>query len=431
MKKILPATFLLVILLIILLILSGWYFHASAERAFRAYLLKTTEASETKIFRLELQHYQKTIFGAKATLKINSDYPMIAEYVENVELVAKLLNGPIFITKNGISTGSSRWFITMDESKLSDIEKESMRDTFPQLLPRAIIRTDFAKKVHYSAMLQTRSVALDVVGILDLATKDNTGSVLLQNLYYELFDARIKIEQISIDYQQQKAMEPVYKPSTIDVIIPRLVIEHKKFDNPIELTVEATGNISQTETNLDGFTKVTLKQLGHKEIPVDEANVTLMLKGVSSEGFLRYSQKQADLENLKQQAQWSLQEKGEFPEGQDQIWELYNEIEEKSLLLPSIILNEMFDEESLIQVKAESQGSSGKSELAGAFKSIETITPKSSKKGGGGFNTLVSVLQGEARIKLDKDLFQYIQNFSPLKQSEFLLILKDSKLLMQ
>ncbi|HIQ14398.1 MAG TPA: hypothetical protein EYH38_02345 [Leucothrix sp.] len=215
---------------------------------------------------------------------------------------------------------------------------------------------------------------------------------------------------------------------------------------------------------MNGYSKINLKMMGGKQqsdnkIPIDKASFSIFLKGLSSDGFLRYSELEAELDNLKQQAQWSLQENGEFPEGQDQIWQLYDEIDENIQRLPSIILNELFNKDSRIQLKAESLNSSGQSELIGELRRIDASTQmilknqnenplmqkaqirdriifksqneKSLKKGGGGFNTLLSTLHGNARVKLDADLFLFLQNYSPIKQSEFKLMLKDSKLLMQ
>lgn len=434
MKKLLSSAFLLLILLFILLVLSGWYFNASAEQVFREYLSKTSEVSGRKLFRIELQSYNKTLFGAKANLKISSDIPIIAEQLSSIEVVAKLLNGPLFVTKNGVSMGSSRWFVSLDESNLSDVEKENISILFPEFLPNIIIRTDFERKVHYSSRLHTNITQLDVKGLFDLTTENNAGNAVLQNFQYDSQYGKFLAESVSVNYQHQRGITSAYNPGTVAISIPKLIIDHKGVDGPIKLALNITNNISQTDQYLDSFSRVKIQQLGDQQIPLEKATISLMLKGLSSKGFLRFSAKQAELDNLKQQAQWSLQEVGEFPEGQDQIWQLHNEIDEKSRLLPSIILNEMISEDSVIQLKAESQNISGKSELMAEFKRINASaasTEKSIEKEGGGFYTLLSLLQGKANIKLDKKFYSFLQNFLPIKQSEFQLILTDSKLLMQ
>jgi len=465
MKKIFSAIFLLVILLFILWALSGWYFGASAEQVFKTYLQNNSEHSAKQTFRLELQDYRKTIFGAKARLKISSDIPVIAEKMGEIELVAKLLNGPVFITKNGISMGSFRWFIAVDESSFTEAEKENIRAIFPSLLPRLIIRTDFEKNVHYSSTkFQTSFADMNIAGMFNSKTKNNSGKLHLQNFHYEFLLNQFFAEEININYHRLKRNTPAYKPGNTIVTIPKLQIKLKGLNKPVSLVLDATSSLSHTDGFLNGYSKINLKMMGGKQqndnkIPIDKASFSIFLKGLSSDGFLRYSELEAELDNLKQQAQWSLQENGEFPEGQDQIWQLYDEIDENIQRLPSIILNELFNKDSRIQLKAESLNSSGQSELIGELRRIDASTQmilknqnenplmqkaqirdriifksqneKSLKKGGGGFNTLLSTLHGNARVKLDADLFLFLQNYSPIKQSEFKLMLKDSKLLMQ
>ena len=461
MNKIFSSLFLLIILIFILWALSGWYFGASAEQAFKAYIQSNAENSAKQTFRLELLDYHKSIFGAKAKLKISSDIPVIAEKMGEIELIAKLLNGPLFITKNGVSMGSFRWFVAANEANFTEAKKENLRAIFPHLLPRLIIRTDFAKNVHYSSKFQTNLADINLQGMVNSETKNNSGKLLLQNFHYDFLPNQIFAEKININYHRLKRNTPAYKPGNTIVNIPVLQIKIDGLKQTLKLALDATSSISQTNGYLNGYSKIKLKRLagksvdskkqstkqGDKKIPVDKASFTVFLKGLSSEGFLRYSELEAELDNLKQQAQWSLQENGEFPEGQDQIWQLYNEIEEISQRLPSIILNQMLNENSRIQFKAESLNSSGKSELIGELKSIKVNTHKSNngilknqnekfliqkslKKEGDGFNILLSKLQGKAQVKLDADLFLFLKNFSPIKQSEFKLLLKDSKLLM-
>lgn len=456
MKKAFLVVLLLTLLIFTLFAVSGWYWGREAEKSFKSYLQNSSEISARKVFRLELQDYQKTLFGARARLKISSDIPSIAEKIGEIELIAKLLNGPVFITKRGVSTGVFRWFITVDKSRLTGESRENLRAIFPDLSPWFILRADFSKKLHYSSFLQTDIGNIKVVGIIDPATEDNKGKAFWENAFYKQSNYELIAEKVTINYQRQKRNTPAYTPGNTQITIPMLKIRLNSVKEPIELKLEAISSISQIDGFLNGYSKIKFEllneiQFPEKTIPIDKIDLSVMLKGISSQGFLRYSELQSELDNLNLQAQWSLQENGEFPEGQDQIWQLYNEIDENAQLLPTIIVDELLNKDSLIQFKAEAFNSqsnaSEHSELAGILTSLDKELigsdqlsganlwmlqdQKSLKKGGGGLNTLLSNIQGNAQVNLESKLFLFLQNFSAIRQSEFKLILKDSKLLMR
>ena len=458
-KKILSASFLLVILFTILLALSGWYFGASAQQTLKTYIEHNSKTGKRSLYLLELISYKKTVFGAKASIKVSSDIPLIAEKLGEIKLNARLLNGPLFVTKNGISTGRFRWFMRVDEASLSGAEKDSFRAIFADTPPYIIVRSDFEGNLHYSAKLPASFARIDMTGIYDLAKNEHNGKLKIKDFHYDFPPTQISAEALDIDYrltEKHQAVADAAEESlsaststststsssallsatkTIKASIPHLQLKLNGI-KPISLALESNSKISLSAQQLNAFSKVTLKQLGKSDIPVEKANLSLLLKNLSSEGFLRFNQLQAELDNLRQQVQWSLQEKGEYPEGQDQIWQLYNRIDEDSERMPSILLNDLFNKDSLIQFRVEATNHADKSELRGELQSINSDTSaKYIKKGGDGLVTLLSILQGEARVKLKGDLYDYLQknlpNFLVKSKSEFELLLKDSKLLMR
>jgi len=394
--------------------------------------------------------FRSTVFGAKAKIKISSDIPFISEKMGEVNLIAKLLNGPVFITKNGTSMGLSRWYVKVDQSELSDAKKELLKAIFPDALPRLIIRTDFEKNIHYEAKVHTRFAKIDVQGVFYSKAENNIGKAQVADFHFEVnhspYQSQLLAKQVLIDYQRQKRSNPAYKPGKIEINIPKLVITSNGLIKPLKISVAANSSLRETDGYLNGFSKISMelldgKQQEGRDIPINKASLSIMLKGLSSESFLRYSEVMAELDNLKQQAQWSLQENGEFPEGQDQIWQLYHQIEESNQQLPSLVLNDLFNKNSEIQLTVETENTLDQSSLEGRFTSVSVTNAtdvksslnneKNLKKGGGGYRMLLSNLEGQAQVHLDKKLFEFVQNFSSIRQSEFRLVLKDSKLLMQ
>jgi len=412
MKKLISSFVIVIALLIIFWGLAGWYLGEKAEREFKAYLQHDSQLVGKKLFRAELLSYKKNLKGANAKLLISSDYPLLSERLNDFELDVKLLNGPVFITKSGIDVGSSHWVLHLAES-------EKLSEFFPENFPAATVRVDFEKKAHYQSVVQTEFGKSLITGIFDLKTEDNRGAVTLSNFNYGVSPNMISADGFKFSYQHQKAITTNYKPGTAAVQITDLKISHKKLSQPLLVDLKANSNISLKSNNLSGFIKADINNKNTNSYPFETAKISLLFNGLSADGFIAYNEANAELENLKQQAEWVLEESGEFPEGQDQIWELYDRIEKSTEKLPQTLV--ALGKNSSMQIKATTNYEGEASYLDGSIK-LEASNPD--------ITSWLALLDGEAKVKLDKGLYAKLKKLLPLNKPDFILQLKRNKVLM-
>jgi hypothetical protein len=422
MKKLLSAIIIIFIILLMLWAVVGWYFGSKTEQEFKGFLEESSQLAGKRLFRAELVSYKRTASGARASLDISSDYPLLNERLGELKLNVKLLNGPVFITHSGVSAGSSRWVLQVVDG--SDAVKE-YEELFPNSLPSAVVRVDFEEKAHYVAKLETSFARSLITGIFDLETQDNRGAIALKDFVLGERPNVISANNIQISYQHHKAITTRYKPGTASLQIKSLRIQYKQLLKSLVLDVKVNSNISLNENALSGFIKSDVRNVNtaaSDDFPIETAELSLFFKGLPADAFIAYSEANDDLDNLHQQAQWALEELGEVPEGQDQIWSLYDRIEESSNRLPKILAEQMHgDNKPLVQIKAVTHYQKSSSHLEGNI-NLNSENPK--------ISSWLSLLEGEAQVELDDALFEMVQTLLPITKPKFQLLLKDNKVLM-
>ncbi len=419
--------------MLILWAVAGWYFGSKAEKEFRVLLEASPQLAGKRFFRAELLSYQKTPSGAKARLGISSDYPVLIERMGDLELQVKLLNGPVFFTRSGVSVGSSRWvlkIVDVASNVIDGVEGEEelkeYEDIFPNGLPSAVVRVDFEQKAHYVAKFGTSFAESLVTGIFDLETQDNRGAITLKNLVLGVLPNTLIADNVQINYQHQKAITKRYKPGTVSLQVSSLKIKHQKLSAPLVLDVKMNSNISLNENALSGYLKSELRNMNISAntdgLPIETAELSVRFNDLPADAFMAFSEAKDDLDNLHQQAQWALEELGEVPEGQDQIWLLYDRIEESSNAFSNILADQIQPgDEPLIKLKATTHYKNTSSHLDGNIK-LESDHPK--------LSSWLSLLAGEAQVELDEALLERVKTLLPITKPKFRLLLKDNKVLM-
>ena len=363
---------LLFIVLIALWLSLGRYFGNQAEQAFNVYLQSHTEVLGEKLIRFELLNYRKKLMGAlgaTAQLRLSSDIPVVAELIGEVRITAQLLNGPIFITKQGVSTGSSRWVFKVDEANSSESDLENLRVLFPKAFPRVTVRTDFNYQAHYFSRLETRFAKLVLSGLYQFETdeqqENNHGSIQIENLQLGVSAQTIQAENISISYQQYgQAVSAGYKPGLTALRSPALIINHPYLKQAVEVSVVAKSDLSIDEGFLKGFVQLDLKQQKNTELPFDTAKLHLRFSGLSAAGVMAVSDAKAELDNLKQQINWTLEDMGEYPEGRDEIIRLNDNIQLAQKGLNTELLKKVFQgKDSVFEAEISSQQAANESKV--------------------------------------------------------------------
>jgi hypothetical protein len=423
MKKFISSSITLFILLTILWSASSWYFGAKAENNLKSILLENTALFGERLFRADLIDYRKTWLGANAILRISSDITFLSEQVGEFDLKVVLLNGPVFIDKSGLSLGTSRWTLQIDENNLTADQLQSLQSIFPESIPIADVRLDFKQKAQYFAKFKSFLGESQITGVFDLESEDNRGVIKLTNFSLGVYPIRVSSESINISYQHQKALTAAYKPGTSSMQIPAFEISHELLLDPVTISVKANSDIAIENNYLNGFVKVKINNNSVQPIPIKEAQITLQFNGLSSDSFIQLTEAKAELDNLQQQIQWVLEEQGEVPEGQDQIWQLQDQIDKASKQLPQALMQRVFNgEKSQVKLEVSSNNNSGSSSLSGLIKSADRFSES---------DKLISFLQLESKVNLDDDLFKFLKSHSVVNKKQFSLVIKKNKLLMQ
>lgn len=423
MKKTLSTLTTLLLFIIIIWSVSSWYFGREAEKSLRSLLRNNTQLNGENLITAELTDYKRTWVGANAILRFSSDNLIISERFGEYFVKANLLNGPVFLDDSGFSIGTSKWIIQPDVLNLSEVQLQDLKTNFPEVVPYASVRLDFKQKAHYVGEFETETGNTIVKGVVDLITENNRGSVDIKDFQWGDVPSMISAKNLTLSFQHQKDITEYYDPATANLYIPDLKISHEFLDEPLLINLKATSNILSKNNNLSGLINVEFNIKDIKKFPVKNAVFTLEYIKLVADTFLQFTEAKGELDNLQQQTQWLLEEQGEVPEGQDQIWQLQDQIKIATIEQPIKLMKSAFNNgESQIKLEIESHNNSGGSTLNGVIRPADSFTLS---------DKLLSYLKGEAKVNLDDELFEYLNSRTGLNKKQFLLSLKQNKLLMQ
>ncbi len=427
MKKFLSTLTIILIIFLALWMVLASYYGGKTEQEFKAFLQQSSQLVGKRLFRVELLSYKRTVSGAKAKLSISSDYPALSERMGELVANVKQLNGPFFITPSGVSIGSSHWALQVVDGGSGVIdgvgdEVYKHEDFFSRGLPSATVRVNFDGKAHYVIKGETDFFQSLITGVFDLATQNNRGEITVNKFSFGTLPNMISADIVNISFQHQKAITARYKPGTASLQVRALKINYENLPEPLILNVKMNSNLSLNKNSLNSFLKTDLKNIGVNNLPIERVELSLLFHGLAADTFVAFSEANEELDNLHQQVQWVLEELGEVPEGQDQLWLLYDRIEESSKIFPKLLAGNLTaNGENLIKFKATTYYKNTSSHLKGKIK-LESKNVK--------LNSWLSLLNGEAEVKLDQYLYQFIKKKLPITDPKFKLFLTDNQILM-
>ena len=432
--------YLLLFLLLVLLYLSlGRYFADQAEEAFRQYLYTHSKTPGEKLLRIELLNYDRTLLGARARLRLSSDIPVVAERIGEINIMAKLINGPVFLSRQGVSTGSSRWLFSIDKKNSTEAELANLRVIFPQQFPRIVVQTDFRHRANYFARLDTQLAQLRLSGFYQFETAEQTesnhGSIQIDKLHWGVPPKTLLAESIAISFQQNgAAVSAGYKPGLIAVRSPLVLIGHPLFKDKLSISLVAKSDLGIDAGLLNGFVQLNVKQSQqkNKELPFETARASLHFAGLSAEAIVALSESKAELDNLKQQVNWILEDMGEYPEGRDALFALNDKIKSAQMTLNQLLLNKILHgKDSKFRLEISTRQGENNSfirlNLAGkknkeknAYQSESALAP------------LLTTMDGEMTGRLSNQWQQYLTRLvNKLGKSDVLSLKKEFKVDLQ
>ncbi len=424
MKKSLSSLFILILLLILFWGASGWYFGADAQIQLKKYLHDLNQAPGEKLFRAELLEFDNLPFGGKARLRLYSDVTAINEMLGDIYLDASLLNGPLFISGKGVDLASTRWRLSINQTKLELSQRETLNNLFPDGWPEAMIMVDFDKQAHYRFSLQADAGVTMLNGVYDLDSGANHGEGFISKLNLNPGLFHLNSDEIRFNYQHEKNITPLFQPGVSHLSIPEFVLSHPRLGKIALLDVNGDVAI-QTSGKHDEFINLLfdmrIKTIQDKSnrIPVDQATLRISIENLSIPGLISISESKSEMDNLAQQIQWALEESGELPEGQDRIWSLNNQLQQKYKQFPLLVSRRLFppasekqsalsatgdQNQQFIQFKLMTQEGKQQSSLQGQMGLDLSGAQNAYKK----LNVTEYIL-GRGSVRLAKNMYRFIK----------------------
>ena len=411
--------------------ITQWFLGVDSEKKFKNVTHKIL--INKNILKIEQLNHQKSFTGAKSSLKLSSEVPFIRGVLK---LNVRRINGPFFIDKTGVSFGYSRWLLSSSVQQKSS----AVGDGDPQPLlvnhsTTAMIHRGFDKKLHY--VLKSRFGSIK--GSYDPESHLTQGVLALQNFSRKTFMGELMIGDTLINYQYKLPSKSKSTSTKITFQMPSLTINANKLTERWHLQMQGKGEFTIKNAVLSGFFDADIDSKS-SVIPLKKGYAKLSFKGVSIDGLFLVDDANRTLSALHQQVSWQLEEGGEFPEGQDQIWQSYDQINQLSRQLP-VLINEIFTADNSIQLKVVLKDSHEESKLTATLKiphpsKVNALQHSLFSKNGGDTATIILnglslLLAGDASVVLGDELFNVISQKTAINRKEFKLIWKENKLLMK
>lgn len=311
----------------------SWYCGNVAKRNLQAYVLSQSADLPQRFFSLELLDYQENFTGAEAHLVLKFTVPALAEQLGDVRLVARSVNGPVFMGREGLEFGVVRWKLRLDQVA-DQVLANSVQNVFVGQMAQAILRVDFFDQLHFRlAAEQLRSTnwsadQLHILGQLDLNSGAYDVAIGADHSELRLAGWKLMLPHPALSLQrlaQRVGLAPESNAPTLDFNSSHASLFSTQKSETIPFNLSSRGSIWLNNDTLSGDWQVLLENPPSQD--VNYASFRLKFRELLAEGAYAYWKKRAYIEGLLEQAQWA-QEEVETPEQQDFLISLYREAEQ-------------------------------------------------------------------------------------------------------
>ena len=323
--------------------LLGWYITKDARQQLIVFLQENVQNKTLNSIDAELLSYKTTLIGAKASIKISSKIAFIDEQIGELLLNAQLYYGPVFIDDGTLRFGKVLWKVSLDPLRAAHSISESSQairnEIFQSNKPFLSLFIDFDNTQRYHShirALTTASLRADHLisdGVVSADSLQNKMHIQAENLSLIASTNVLNIPTLEINLtlsQQKQRQQKLIRYTT----------------KPFKLSFSETlGTTSQRLFTSNG-SLVHRKQLLSGKLQLktqraEELALRVDLRDLSVRGYQQFLEAEAQVFNLKQQIQWTLEENAETPEGQDHIWQLNDRIEQQRGQLTYIVAKKM------------------------------------------------------------------------------------------
>jgi len=325
---------LLLICTLALLVLWGsfsWYLSQKSEAAFHDYVAALNAHSREPFFDVAVDDYKETLIGAEALLTVNFSIPSFKALFGELKLIARRVNGPLFINEEGIQFGSVRWVVSVNQDA-DVVVSNTIVSLFNGEIPQAVIRLDFSNQAHYHFVAKhfhSRDLRADEIlltGHFDLSNGAYDLGFSIQNSRLSWGGTSVRIPEVDIAAQrltQNPDLDGRSNAAIIDIIANKAMLQFSEQGKKIPLDLSSRGSLWLINDTLSGDWQMLFKSNPNET--ARQLRIDLQFRELIADGFLDYWRQQAKIANLYEQAEWALEEGAETPEEQDFIMSLYGD----------------------------------------------------------------------------------------------------------
>ena len=431
MRKLFSSAFILVLLFLTLWGISAWVISKQNEEIIRHYFDENSVYSN-HLFNAELLELSSSIFNSKAKISVNANNQSFLTVISNNLLNQaiydiEIKNGPILIDQSKFKFGKSLIKLIPNVNLTTNIKQNNQK----KQLPTIHIRVDFKDNIFYQIPITTHFSKLILKGVYDTKTTKIFGVLSTNGLLYKSKNYQLTSEAVSIQYQSiiDRLDNPIAEQN-IALKAENFSIDykHRLMDKSIKLKLEYNGDTHIKNNVITSNNQFSYMNTKHTDYPTQKGLVTFNANNLDVDKLLNLFEKTSYLQHLNQQTQWVLEEQSELPEGQDQIWQLQDQIKQIIKQMPDLSKEVlMLNDKSVFKFTLQSQYNGEQSNVVGDIQSIQSVFENENISE----LSVSSIAQVNAKVTLDKFLFEFISQHLPINKKQFNLIFKHNKLLMQ
>ena len=327
---------------------SSWFIGKETESLLKAQLEQSNQQMMASGFKQELVSYERSLFGAKAVTRMSVNEPLIGEWLNNMQFVHEIKNGPVLFS-NGVKLGVSHWESHIDTGSLPAKTKAFVDQAFAGKEP-LVAYTDigFDKNISSTLTINPMDGKLDETGTTlklagatatgTMSATDKTGPFSLKAEAFELRNADMTFSVPSIEMEGKTAQIAGLENFTAKM--PNISILAAGETEPVKMDMNIQSSGSEQNGAIQGNGVVQVANIQGKDIDLKQVDLKLDYAGLKLEGLQEIQALQAKLQDI--QARMLVDETAtELPEGQKQQQQLAQEAQQVSEQLLDVILNKV------------------------------------------------------------------------------------------
>lgn len=433
MSKTISSIFILLLLFLMLWGVSSWLIGKNNEESLKLYL-DTNQSNSDSFFKLSILESSNSILGSKSKVLLNlNSNNEVANLLEDsfgeLLLSIDIKNGPILFNKAGFSFGKSAWGITFNKNNI-DAEINTNSNLKHNT---AYLQQSFENNIEYHVPLNLSNSNIQIKGVYDTNTSKNKGTITSDKLTFKNDRYFLQSNELDLKYiviqdkiNDQEREQKFYIKSTFFKVLFR----HKNMEKSLNLKTNIDGNIFIKNNTLNSTNNISFMNANGSTYPIDNGKFNLKISDLDLLNVTQLIDDISEVKNLNKQAQWVLEEQGELPEGQDQIWQLQDQVKRFETTLintTSKAINNDIKKMPVFKFSFVNQYQGNQSIVKGKIDSFsESLSNKDIND-----LSVFSLIEVNANVTLNELMFKYLSGKIPIKKKQFSLSYRDNKLLMQ